>query len=695
MSQPNRCPECGAELPAGVLDGLCPKCLLAAGLEFGEGPGQAAGSGRDAPTTPNTGSFVPPQAAWLAAHFPQLEILELLGHGGMGAVYKARQPKLDRLVALKIIRPESAHDPAFAERFNREARMLARLSHPQIVAVYDFGSVEISLGEMTSTADREVYTGPHTLFFFVMEYVDGTNLRQLMQTGELVPQQALAIVPQICEALQFAHDEGVVHRDIKPENILLDKRGRVKIADFGLAKLAAGSPQEFTLTGTHQVMGTPRYMAPEQMEGSHEVDHRADIYSLGVVFYEMLTGEVPMGHFDPPSKRVEIDVRLDEVVLRTLAREPERRYQHASDVRTDVNSIVTPTGPAASIKPSIVAWPYWRPSWQAYAAYSMVFALLLHSLVAAVYGNSVLWNNTVVLATLATILVTSCLAYLIEKLRFDVRKSWRDPRNLTTLVLGFVMMLVTVLLPSPVELRDWLPSTTESFTERDERYLRILGLGLSMWTFYFTAGHVWFALGWLIRHGSLPRGATASGSSASRSKPYVETPKTNAEFRPRGVSRETEQPGASGIANSSSTAEPYPDVLRLVQNPAWGLIITGIISWVTIPLAFWIPILQDLNATQRTIFQITFGAIPLIVGTIMALAGYRMRRLEGYRLAMFAAVLPIVVLIFKLVGLSFGTLGINPADWVGAPIGLWALVVLTRSDVKSAFRRKFVAALGD
>ncbi len=512
MSETNRCPECGAEIAADALGGLCPKCLLAAGLESGEYPGHAAGRGSDAPTTPHSGRFVPPEARWLAAHFPQLEILELLGHGGMGAVYKARQPRLDRLVALKIIRPESADDPAFAERFNREARMLARLSHPHIVPVYDFG--EVNLSEAVASGSSQ------TLYFFLMEYIDGTNLRQLLQTGELLPEQALAIVPQICEALQFAHDEGVVHRDIKPENILLDKRGRVKIADFGLAKLAAGSPQDFTLTGTHQVMGTPRYMAPEQMEGSHAVDHRADIYSLGVVFYEMLTGEVPMGHFDAPSKRVEIDVRLDEVVLRTLAREPERRYQHASDVRTDVNSIITPTAPVRPIEPANVAWTYWRPSWQAYAAYSMVFALLLHSLVAAVYGNRFLWNNTVVLATLATILVTSCLAYLIEKLRFDVRMSWRDPRNLLTLVLGFVMMLVTVLLPSPVELKDWLPSTTESFTERDERYLRILALGLSLWTFYFTAAHVWFALGWLIRR---PR----------HIGPKTGEPKNDTKLRPR------------------------------------------------------------------------------------------------------------------------------------------------------------------
>jgi hypothetical protein len=172
-----------------------------------------------------------------------------------------------------------------------------------------------------------------------MEYVDGANLRQLIESGELAPETAISIVPQVCESLQFAHDQGIVHRDIKPENILVDSRGMVKIADFGLARLTESSAKDFTLTGTHQVMGTPRYMAPEQMEGSHDVDHRADIYSLGVVFYEMLTGEVPAGHFDPPSKKVQIDVRLDEVVLRSLAREPERRYQQVSEVKSEVEAI--------------------------------------------------------------------------------------------------------------------------------------------------------------------------------------------------------------------------------------------------------------------------------------------------------------------------------------------------------------------
>ncbi|MCA9066658.1 MAG: serine/threonine protein kinase, partial [Planctomycetaceae bacterium] len=150
----------------------------------------------------------------------------------------------------------------------------------------------------------------------------------------------LAVITQVCEALQFAHDEGIVHRDIKPENILINHRGRVKIADFGLARLIAGSADDYTLTGTHQVMGTPRYMAPEQMTGSPSVDHRADIYSLGVVFYEMLTGQIPAGHFDPPSLKVNVNAQLDSIVLKAMARDPDRRFQAASDLQSEVDRIV-------------------------------------------------------------------------------------------------------------------------------------------------------------------------------------------------------------------------------------------------------------------------------------------------------------------------------------------------------------------
>jgi len=326
------CPVCGCELLPDSPAGLCPDCLLKQGFSDRSRAAAPGDGSAFAQTTPQPGRFIPPEPEHLAAHFSNLEILERIGHGGMGAVYKARQIKLDRPVALKIMRPESSDDPTFAERFNREARTLARLNHPNIVAVHDFGDVTIS---QTEAEDGK----PCILYYFVMEYIDGANLRQLIQTADIQQEQALAIIPQVCDALQYAHDENVVHRDIKPENILVDKLGRVKIADFGLAKLAAPSPEDFTLTGTHQVMGTPSYMAPEQMSGSRLVDHRADIYSLGVVFYEMLTGELPMGHFEPPSKKVAIDGRLDEIVLRSLASEPERRYQQVSEISSQVNVV--------------------------------------------------------------------------------------------------------------------------------------------------------------------------------------------------------------------------------------------------------------------------------------------------------------------------------------------------------------------
>jgi tRNA A-37 threonylcarbamoyl transferase component Bud32 len=284
---------------------------MKAGLDTRRGPeGEARGASK----------FIPPPPAELAKFFPQLEIIELLGQGGMGTVYKARQPALGRVVALKILPAKAADDPGFEERFKREARALAGLNHPNIVAVYDFGEA----GEMP---------------YFIMEFMDGATLREVVRAGKLSPREALQIVGQICEALQFAHDEGVVHRDIKPENILLDKKGRVKIADFGIAKILDQEPQDVSLTGAQGQVGTPHYMAPEQIERPHEVDHRADIYSLGVVFYEMLTGELPLGRFAPPSRKAQMDARLDEVVLRALEKEPERRYQHASEVKTAVESV--------------------------------------------------------------------------------------------------------------------------------------------------------------------------------------------------------------------------------------------------------------------------------------------------------------------------------------------------------------------
>jgi len=315
------CKACRQPLPENAPEGLCPACL--AKVALGTEPAAPDATINIDPLAAQAapGTRVPPAPADLAAQFPQLEIIELLGMGGMGMVYKARQPRLDRLVALKILPVEAAQHPSFAERFSREAKALAKLNHPGIVDVYDFGQ----------TAQY---------YFFVMEYVDGMNLRRLLQTQTLEPRQALDIVVQICTALQYAHDEGVVHRDIKPENILLNKKGQVKIADFGLAKLMGAAP-DTALTMSQAAMGTLNYMAPEQRENAQKVDHRADIYSLGVVFYEMLTGEVPMGRFAPPSQKVQVDVRLDEVVLRALEREPARRYQQVSEVKTGVETITS------------------------------------------------------------------------------------------------------------------------------------------------------------------------------------------------------------------------------------------------------------------------------------------------------------------------------------------------------------------
>jgi len=316
------CPDCGAPLPGDSPQALCPACLLRQALTSRT----IVAEGGKAPTAP------PPSPKEIAVKFPQFEILECLGRGGMGVVYKARQKSLNRLVAIKILAPEREHDAWFAERFAREAELLAKLSHPHIVTIHDFGE-----------------TGG--LYYLVMEFVDGVNLRDLLRDGKMEPRQALAIVPEICDALQFAHDHGIVHRDIKPGNILLDRLGRVKVADFGLAKLISSaadadpgqstSPMPATgdLTEAGKVMGTPSYMAPEQTDRPGEVDSRADIFALGVVFYQMLTGELPGKPIEPPSRKVQIDVRLDEVVLRALEKSPELRWQTATDLGTRVETI--------------------------------------------------------------------------------------------------------------------------------------------------------------------------------------------------------------------------------------------------------------------------------------------------------------------------------------------------------------------
>ena len=320
------CPKCNAPANDDLPGGLCPSCLLAAARKPRAQVSQATQMSQILGMAPV------PSIEELAAQFPELEIIELVGQGGMGAVYKAKQRELDRVVALKIFLYRS-HDPEFAERFRREARALGKLSHPNIVTVHTFG----------------IRQGIH---FLVMEFVDGLNLRQVTQEERLAPGHAMQLIPELCDALQYAHDQGVVHRDIKPENILLDTSGSIKIADFGLAKMAEGGI-DAGLTHTQQVMGTWNYMAPEQRERPTEVDHRADIYSLGVVIYEMLTGELPLGRFQAPSEKAAIDARLDEVVMRALEKEPDRRYQKASEFKTGFASYAQAAPVAANVAAAV------------------------------------------------------------------------------------------------------------------------------------------------------------------------------------------------------------------------------------------------------------------------------------------------------------------------------------------------------
>ncbi|MFO1031373.1 MAG: bifunctional serine/threonine protein kinase/MFS transporter [Planctomycetota bacterium] len=253
----------------------------------------------------------PEVLAALQTRFPELRLERRIGEGGMSTVYRAVQTKLQRPVALKVLREELAAQPEFRARFEREAQAMAALDHPRILRVLEFG-------------ERS------GVYFLLTDLVDGVDLRKLMELGQVSPGEALRLVPQICEALRYAHMHGVVHRDVKPENILIDLEGNVRMADFGLARMARGDEPPAALTRTSQILGTPHYMAPEQWRSGH-VDHRADIFSLGVVLYELLTGTLPIGDFAPPSDREGVPPRLDSVVRRALAQDPDRRFQQVDE----------------------------------------------------------------------------------------------------------------------------------------------------------------------------------------------------------------------------------------------------------------------------------------------------------------------------------------------------------------------------
>jgi len=261
------------------------------------------------------------------------EVGEILGFGGMSEVHLARDLRLHRDVAIKVLRADLARDPSFYLRFRREAQNAAALNHPAIVAVYD-------------TGEAETATGP--LPYIVMEYVDGVTLRDIVHTeGPMPTKRAIEVIADACQALNFSHQHGIIHRDVKPANIMISKAGAVKVMDFGIARALADAN---SVTQTAAVIGTAQYLSPEQARGE-KVDARSDVYSLGCVLYEMLTGEPPFVGDSPvavayqhvredpipPSQRHEgISPELDAVVLKALAKNPDNRYQTAAEMRADL-----------------------------------------------------------------------------------------------------------------------------------------------------------------------------------------------------------------------------------------------------------------------------------------------------------------------------------------------------------------------
>ncbi|MFN0019937.1 MAG: serine/threonine-protein kinase [Pirellulaceae bacterium] len=664
MSHSNICPRCQTPLATDAPEGLCPACLMAGGLASAPSP---AGS---AATTPWTEEKRAAAIADLAPHFPQLEIIELLGQGGMGAVYKARQKHLDRLIALKVIPPEAAKEPAFAERFAREARALARLNHPNIVTVYDFGQSD-------------------GVYFLLMEFVDGLNLRQTMKSGNLSPQEALAIVPHVCDALQYAHDQGIVHRDVKPENVLLDKSGRVKIADFGLAKLLTHSPQDYTLTHSMQVMGTPRYMAPEQIEHPLDVDHRADIYSLGVMFYEMLTGELPMGRFAPPSQKVQIDIRIDEIVLRSLEKEPARRYQKASEVKTELETVKSSPHGSSPLVP---------PQASVTAAQPANTPAPLANLPQGTTGR------VLVVALMFTFsLLIIGVGIMLGILPYVLGITTGDSLGYFGAAFGCIVGGVGGLFGTLNTYRqmaggpDWMETEYRTWLDRLMLGYLFLGVGMLLLGWMQSSnvssaddvrmGSALLVLGWIVMiQGALFLVYRATVGMQSPLKKST-TPAT---------------------AESQSL---LAEALRQVSAPGTGLVIAGFLG--LLPLAILLvisvgsillrigsplahsrsPDLAALDATFVLAQSSSFPApppmgtpmwillVPLITvvfqvpsSILMILGGRKMQRLETYGLSVTAGICAL--------------LPTGPVWIISMPIGIWALIVLASSEVREAFRAK-------
>ncbi|MEM6368391.1 MAG: protein kinase [Myxococcota bacterium] len=316
-----RCPNCGAKYDVGIyVSGQkvrCRRCGIKFEVQrddtpFIGVPGARAPRAEQPPPRPATKKphRVAQNDLKEGTKLGGFEVRRVIGRGAMGTVYQGWQPSLDRSVAIKVMSSDLAHQDEFVKRFRREAAALAQLAHPHVVAIIDQGQVEKN-------------------YYLVMEFIDGPTLRNVLSRKQVRPKQAFALAIQVGHGMAYAHDRGVVHRDLKPENVLLADAGRdrvAKICDFGLADMLYSDRSFVNLTGSRISMGTVNYMAPEQRQDAGKVTQRADVYSFGVMVYEMLTGSLPLGRYAEPSvKNATLDKRLDPIIMRSLEVDARRR----------------------------------------------------------------------------------------------------------------------------------------------------------------------------------------------------------------------------------------------------------------------------------------------------------------------------------------------------------------------------------
>jgi serine/threonine protein kinase len=323
------CPTCGESLdraevtPAGT--GVRCRCCG----EMVSRPESAATVAGESQATAGGDGLTSPVALTLP-QVPGFQIVSCIGRGAMGLVLEAVQTSLDRRVAIKVLAPELANNPIFVTRFEREATALARLTHPNIITIFERGRTDRS-------------------FYLIMEYVDGpgggppTDLRRMIDEGPLPLARTRRLILQVVRALEFAHQQKIIHRDIKPSNILIDRHDNAKVADFGIAAVGLFAERHLTTTGA---MGTPDYMAPEQRRSAAAVDERADVFSVGVMLYEMLTGELPLGSYPSPSEVVPgLEPGWDAVVRRALQPKPEDRYPNMGELAGDLERLAAEPNP--------------------------------------------------------------------------------------------------------------------------------------------------------------------------------------------------------------------------------------------------------------------------------------------------------------------------------------------------------------